>query len=143
MEKDLGQERRPEQTERASMESAKAGDRRESPADVRDKARELAHEAGQVGKSVAVEEIDALAGGLRKSAEGWDDQRHGWVKEYLGGAAEGLDRFSTTLRERDLRSFIAEAEAIARHHPALFIAGCGAAGFAVTRFLKSGKREGV
>jgi len=112
-----------------------------APRDAEEKARDIAHEAGHVGKTVAAEELGALAGGIRRSAAEWDDQRHAWVKQYLGNAADGLDRFSDTLRERDLGAFIADAEGIARRHPAVFAACCAAAGFALTRFLKSGKRE--
>jgi hypothetical protein len=104
-------------------------------------ARDAAREAGHIGKTVAAEELGALAGGIRRSAAEWDGERHAWVKRYLGNAADGLDRFSATLRERDLGTFVADAEAIARRHPALFVACCAAAGFALTRFLRSGGRE--
>jgi hypothetical protein len=119
------------------------GNDRRAKEDTKEKARTLGREAEQVGKTVAAEQLGALAGGIRKSAEGWDDQRHAWVKQYLGDAADGLDRFSSTLREKNLGAFLTDAEALARRHPAMFAACCAAAGFALTRFLKSGKRDVV
>jgi hypothetical protein len=143
--KDEGLKTEEVRRERAARgDLATAGNDREAPAGsetAREKARTLGREAEQVGKTVAAEQLGALAGGIRRSAEGWDDQRHAWVKQYLGDAADGLDRFSRTLGEKDLGAVLSDAEALARRHPALFAACCAAAGFALTRFLKSGKPE--
>jgi hypothetical protein len=66
------------------------------------------------------------------------------VKQGLSTAADSLERFSSTLRDRDLGDLMSEAESAARRHPVVFATACAVAGFALVRFLKSsGPREGA
>jgi hypothetical protein len=51
--------------------------------------------------------------------------------------ADGLERLSGTLRGKDLNTLVREIESFARAQPAVFLGTAVAAGFLVTRFLKS------
>jgi hypothetical protein len=48
-----------------------------------------------------------------------------------------LDRFSRTLKERDLGSLVGQVESFARHQPGAFIGSAALLGFMAARFFKS------
>lgn len=101
-----------------------------------EQAKAKAKEAAQSGQTAAADQLEHLAQGVRRSAENFPDDQ-AWVKEGLSTAAESIERFSSTLRDRDLGSLLSDAEDAARRHPVVFCAACAVAGFALVRFLKS------
>lgn len=119
-----------------------ASDVKQQAGEITEQTKTMAREAAQSGQSLAAEQLNEFAEGVRRSAESWDDNQHVWVKQALTSAADGIERFSSTLKDRDLPSLLSEVEDTARRHPALFAAGCALAGFALVRFLKSSSREG-
>jgi vacuolar-type H+-ATPase subunit E/Vma4 len=88
-------------------------------------------------KGAAADSVHNVADALRKTAHQLDDQNQRMVGQLTNWAAEGLDRFSQSLRERDLGALLNQAEDVARRQPAVFIGGAVALGFVVSRFLKS------
>lgn len=117
-----------------------AGDLKQQAGEITEQAKTMAREAVQSGQSLAAEQLNEFADGVRRSAESWDDTQHVWVKQALTSAADGIQRFSSTLQGRDLPSLLSEAEDAARRHPAVFAAGCAVVGFALVRFLQSSSR---
>lgn len=88
-------------------------------------------------KSTAAGEISDVAGALRASADRLQQEQHDQAGRYVALAADGLDRFAGSLRERELGDLLKDAEQFARRQPGVFIGGAIAAGFMLSRFLKS------
>jgi ElaB/YqjD/DUF883 family membrane-anchored ribosome-binding protein len=89
-------------------------------------------------KGNAVEQISGIARALHQSADQCmerDDERT--AGRVLEQAAAGLDRLSDMLRSRDVDAMMDQATTLMRRQPALFIGGTAAAGFLLSRFLKS------
>ncbi len=118
-----------------------AGELKQQAGEITEQAKTMAREAAQSGQSLAADQLNEFADGVRRSAESWDDTQHVWVKQALSSAADGIERFSSTLKDRDLPSLLSEAEGVARRNPALFAAGCAVVGFALVRFLQSSNRD--
>jgi hypothetical protein len=117
-----------------------ADDLKQQASGITEQAKAKAKEAAHSGQAVAADQLQHLAQGVRRSAENFDDEQ-AWVRQGLSTAAESLERFSSTLRERDLGDLMREAETVARRHPVAFSAVCAFAGFALMRFLKSSSRD--
>ena len=88
-------------------------------------------------KSSAADSVHVVADALRRASHDLDDQNQRMMGQAAAWAAEGLERFSQSLRERELRTLLDQAEDVARRQPALFVGGAVALGFVVSRFLKS------
>jgi hypothetical protein len=116
-------------------------DVKQQAGELTEQAKSMARDAVQSSQSLAAEQLNEFADGVRRSAESWDDNQHVWVKQALTSAADGIERFSSTLKERDLPSLLGDVENVARRNPALFAAGCAVVGFALVRFLKSSSRD--
>lgn len=142
--------------------SSAAGSSTAGVADTAERARQeatrLMGEAKETGKSVltekkqaAADEIAGVASALRKTARNLQQEGQSSPGSsstasssagaasvrYAERAAEGLERLSTTIRERDLTSLFNQAEDFARRSPGVFFSGAVAAGFFITRFMKS------
>jgi hypothetical protein len=124
-----------------AADTGSAGDLKQEASEITEQAKTMARDAAQSGQSLAAEQLNSFADGVRRSAESWDDSQHVWVKQALTSAADGIERFSSTLKDRDLPSLLHEAEDVARRNPALFAAGCAVVGFALVRFLQSSNRD--
>lgn len=59
------------------------------------------------------------------------------VARQFKSAADGVGRLSDDLRDRSVHELVGIASGYARRQPAVFFAGAVAAGFALSRFLKS------
>lgn len=111
----------------------------------RAQANRFAEEAKQRGRGMleeqkgnAVNQLSGFASVLRETASKCaerEDQRT--AARALEQAAGGLERFADGLRSRDVDSLMDQATRLARQQPAMFIGGTIAAGFLLSRFLKS------
>jgi len=137
---------------RATVEEAKAA-ARETIAQAREQAgaagEAVQRQAGRIGdqmreaaesllheqKDRMAEAVHGFAEALRRAADSLEHEDKAMAARYADQAADRIDRFSTTMRERDLGEMMANAEAFARRRPSLFIAGAVAAGFVVGRLL--------
>lgn len=95
-------------------------------------------------KDTAAHRVSGMAEALKATAQ--DLERRPDAASGSAGfarqAAESMERFATTLQERDVNSLLGEATRLARRRPAAFIAGAVTAGFLLARFLKSsGERD--
>lgn len=104
-------------------------------------AGQLAHDVRQVAESLieeqkgrAVEKVAGVAEALRKTAEDLGEQNE-MVGRYAEQAAETVERFAESVRDRNLGDLVAEVDDFARRQPTMFLVGAVALGFVVGRFM--------
>jgi hypothetical protein len=99
--------------------------------DAKDSAQSLVNEK----KDVAADELHNVAGALRDAAQrrSGDDPLLGLT----GSAADGLDRLSNALRNKDLGVMMRDMESFARAQPVAFFGLALATGFLAVRFMKA------
>ena len=100
-------------------------------------------QAVQAARSLIGEQQQAAASGLGEFAKvlrraardgnGADSP----VARIAESAADNLQRFSDSLRDRDLDGLLRDAESFARRQPAVFIGAAALVGFLAVRFLKA------
>jgi ElaB/YqjD/DUF883 family membrane-anchored ribosome-binding protein len=112
-------------------------------ADVSDKAKEVAAEAGErVGtmfedqKKIGAEYISKLAGAA-ETAAGQLEREAPEVAAYLRRGIGQVKSFSENLTSRSPRELVDDVQDLARDNPAVFLGATALVGFAVSRFLKS------
>lgn len=101
--------------------------------DTKQKARSIVDEQ----QRAAAGGLGDFAGALRKAAREMDGGRESSVSRLAESAADGLEQFSGTLRNKDLNSLMHDVESFARRQPVAFFGAAIAAGFLAVRFLKS------
>jgi hypothetical protein len=94
-------------------------------------------------KDLAAEQLGSFAGSLRDAARKLDDGDGGATAlgRYATTAADQVDRVSQYLRDRDMTSFVRDAETFARRHPDVFLGGTFIAGLVLARFFKASERR--
>ena len=75
------------------------------------------------------EGLGGVAEAVRSTADRLDDQGNPAVAEYMHRAADSVQRFSDTMRDRDVGWIVGEVENFARRQPAVFIGTSVALGF--------------
>jgi hypothetical protein len=109
---------------------------------VLDDAKEMARGKIAEQQQTAASSLGSLAQALRKSArELQGDGQQAGAARIAQTAADGLERFSGTLRDKDLDGMLRDAESLARRQPVLFFGAAVAAGFLAVRFLKSSNAQ--
>jgi hypothetical protein len=140
METSLDQTSKSDGSQTGAVGSELAKDLKQQAGEFTEQAKAKAWDAAHSGQSAAADQLQHLAQGVRRSADNFNDEQ-AWVKQGLSTAADSLERFSSTLRDRDLGDLMSEAEGAARRHPVVFATACAVAGFALVRFLKSSGRH--
>jgi uncharacterized protein YjbJ (UPF0337 family) len=145
--------------QRAGQESQEGS--RSAAAQVKEEAKGLASEAKNQASGIAsqardhvqnlvgerkdraAEQIGSFAGSLRDAARKLEDGDGGATAlgRYAQTAADQVDRVSQYLRDRDLSSFVRDAETFARRHPDVFLGGTFIAGLILARFFKASERR--
>jgi hypothetical protein len=124
------------------MESATgAGAQQGTQRGVLDMVRERANEQLSSQKVRATDGLGNLANAVRQTTQPLRDQQQGAIADYVEQAADKIEQFSTSLRERDLGDLLQDAQQFARRQPAVFLAATFAAGVLAARFLKSSAPE--
>lgn len=91
-------------------------------------------------KDAGLDQVEGLAQATHKAAESLDGKNAG-IAGLLHEAADGLDRMSHSLRDRDVGEIYGTLHDFARRQPLTFMVGSVAAGLFLARFLKtSGER---
>lgn len=126
-----------ESTEQLKTEAAEAADdlRRhgeEAAATVRDRATAFAQEQKEAG----ARQVDSLARAVNRAAEELE-QSSPQLAGYARHAASSVDTLSHSLRDRSLSDLFNDANQYARREPVVFFGAAMAAGFALSRFLRS------
>lgn len=88
-------------------------------------------------QEAAAKSIGDIAGALRSAAHHLEDRGEPTARRFADYAADGLERLSTRLRDKDLDGMVREVESFARAQPVAFFGAALAAGFLAVRFLKS------
>jgi ElaB/YqjD/DUF883 family membrane-anchored ribosome-binding protein len=115
---------------------------KEDAAVLASKAGSGAKSAATSGKGVAADAMHGLADAARQMAGKLDDgnPESGSAKaaEYARKAADSMDRFSATLRDKDIEEIADDARNAVRQNPAIAVGAAALIGFALARFLKGG-----
>ena len=88
-------------------------------------------------KARANDTLGSLAGAVRGMTEPLRDGGHSAMADYVNKAADGMERFASTLRQQDIEDAARAVQRFARRQPALFLGLAFTAGVVAARFLKS------
>lgn len=115
-------------TEQARAAAASIGEQ------VKERARNLAEEE----KAARADQLGSVADAMAKAS--------GQLKKTMPSAAQSIDdmahrlgEFASSLRQRSVDDMLDDAKAFGRRRPGAFFAGAVAAGFALSRFVKSSR----
>jgi len=100
-----------------------------------DAARSAAESLLQEQKNQIAERVSGVAEALRCTAEPLDRSQNRIMSRYLEMAADRVEEFSNTVRDRHWNELVADTEQFARRQPAWFVLGAVATGFVVGRLL--------
>jgi hypothetical protein len=93
-------------------------------------------------KDRATDSISVIAAAVRGTTDQLRSEHHEGLAGYIDNVADQLERFSTSLRDKDLGELLTDARQLARRQPALVIGGGFLIGLAAARFLKSSRGDG-
>jgi gas vesicle protein len=116
----------------------------EAKAEVKELAQQASSQASAMveqRKGAVAESLSSFARALENTADQLENDRQSQLAGYTASVASSLRRASTSLHDRDLAGLRHDAERFARERPALFLGGCVALGFALSRFFKAGAEE--
>lgn len=85
--------------------------------------------------------VHDFAAAMRSAAHDLESRDKASTARYAMHAADGMERLSSTLREKDAASMVRGLESFARTQPAMFFGAAFAAGFLAVRFLKSTEHD--
>ena len=102
-----------------------------------DRVRETATTQLTSQKSRATDSLGNLARAVRETSEPLRNNQQDALAGLVERAADGIERFSGQLRDRDLNELVDDVQQYARRQPALFIGAAFAVGVMAARFLKS------
>lgn len=106
--------------------------------DVLDGAKDMARSKLSDSKEGAASGIDEVASALRDVGKGADEGAGSdMLIKLAGSAADGLERLSTGIRNKDAGTMLRDVQSFAREQPAAFFGLTVAAGFLAARFLKA------
>ena len=97
------------------------------------KAQDRAREEAETRKAQATSALSTTASDLRRASEVVEES---WMTKALSTAATSLEDFTQSLDSKSPAELQAVAQRTAREHPGLFLAGCFAAGVALSRTLR-------
>jgi hypothetical protein len=103
-----------------------------------DGAKEGARSTLNQTKDTAAAGMDDVAAALRDASQRRQDQGDDTFARLAGSAADGLERFSGTLRNKDVGTMLRDVNAFAHRQPVAFFGLALAAGVLATRFIKAG-----
>ncbi len=118
-----------------------ADEAKQYASDMADIAKEKSRTLFQQQKETAVGQVDSVAHAFRSTAQNLQGEGQGQVGRYIEMAADRLESFGGQLRGKDLDTLIDDAQNLARRSPGIFFAGTIAAGFLLSRFLKSSSQR--
>jgi ElaB/YqjD/DUF883 family membrane-anchored ribosome-binding protein len=104
-----------------------------------------AYSAASTGKDYAAEAVHGLAGVARDVASKLDDGKadsgNAKAAEFARKAADGMDRFSASLKDKEINEIAEDARSAVRNNPAIAVGAAAVIGFALARFLKGGSDD--
>ena len=112
-------------------------EQRNNTAGLMDRVRASATSQLDAQKDRATEGLGSVAQAVRQSTQQLRQQQHETIAQYIEHAVDHLDRFTSTLKDRNVGDLARDAQDLARRRPALFIGSAFALGLLGARFLKS------
>ena len=106
-------------------------------AELGDAARRQAEGLLERQKDAAAEQARKVTTVLHKMADEFERQEQPYFSGCASELAKYSDTLTRTLKERDAATLWQQTRACGRQHPALFMGGAVAAGFLMSRFLRS------
>ena len=104
-------------------------------AELADAAMSAALSAVNQHKEHHAQQVGAVAEAARAAARSLERSQSPMTARYTDRTADQIEEFARLLGAREWGEIIGDVEALARRHPALFVAGAVAAGFLAGRFL--------
>lgn len=116
-----------------------AGDRRPggNNAGIAQMVRDTTYQRLDTQKERASETLGSLAGAVRSVTQQLRDGGQPAIADYANRAADGIERWSSQLRQQDVQNAIRGVQRFARREPAMFLGLAFGTGLLVARFLKS------
>jgi hypothetical protein len=105
-------------------------------------ARDRATSSLSESRHEAADRIGGIAGAFRSTSNHLRAENQPGVAKLTDSLAEQVERLSSYLRDRDLRSVRDDLENLARRQPAIALGAALAVGLLGARFLKSSERNG-
>lgn len=106
-------------------------------------ARDRATSSLSESRHEAADRIGGIAGAFRSTSDHLRAENQAGVAKLTDSLAEQVERLSSYLRDRDLRSVRNDIESLARRQPAIALGAALAVGLLGARFLKSSERSGA
>lgn len=110
---------------------------REGVSQMADRAMSEAEPRLDDGRMRVAEGLQSVAQAFKSSGQQLRDGQHSQMAQFTDQAAERVERLSSYVQGRDVRSMVSEVQEMARREPALFLGAAFAAGLLGARFLKS------
>lgn len=114
---------------------------KEQATKLRSQATDRVRSAAVEGKTRATDTLDGVARAVHEAAGNLEAQVNPQVAQYVHRAADALDNFSASLRNKSIDEIVEDATDYARRSPAVAIGAAVALGFALSRFLKATSSE--
>ncbi|MBB4658367.1 hypothetical protein [Parvularcula dongshanensis] len=121
----------------AQFDSAK-DQARSTAAELKSNAQQRAREEAETRKAQATGALGLAARDLRAASDAVEES---WMTRAFSTVANQLEDVSRSIENKSPNELQAVARNAARNHPGLFLAGCFAAGVAITRTLKAAASE--
>ena len=117
----------------------KFGDVRDQAMTLKDQALGQARSAAEEGKSKAAEALSGIAQAARDAAgQIGQNPSIAPVGKYGEQAADALERFASTLRNKEVDALLNDVAGMVRRNPAIAAGVAVAVGYALSRMLRSG-----
>jgi hypothetical protein len=115
----------------------KAAELKDQASDLKDQAQDEAEDRLAEGKAKATGVLDDVAGALHDTGDALRDRDRDAFARYADAAADQVDQFTRSIRDRNVGEILDEAERFARRDPGLFLGGAFVLGIFGARFLKA------
>jgi len=107
----------------------------------KDRLRERAVSQLSTQKNMLSSGLVNVASAARQSTPYLRERQHDAIAQYVERAADGLDRFSSQLRERDVNDIVSDVGRAAKKQPALFVGTAVALGVIGARLVQMRSRR--
>lgn len=131
-----------------TTETATGAALKRSAGDAKSEVKNLASDAKQQArgmidekKGVLADSLSGVARAIRNASGELQAGEGAGIAPYVDEIAGSIDRVAQNIKERDLQGVAQDVQSFARRQPALFIGGCVALGFALSRFLKASEKK--
>ncbi len=92
-------------------------------------------------KGDAATQAKSVSTAIEQAAGNLDPNAPGWLKSAFEQGAQQVQKFASSLDQKDSRQLVSDVSDFARNSPGTFLAGCAAAGFAAARIFRAGSSE--